>query len=87
MDGMVIKVGRETYVMPMPAIVECLRPARGDVQNLIGSRGMLQLRGDLVPLVRLSDLLDVSLAPPDLSIYYATPQPPSPATEEGYSHG
>jgi two-component system chemotaxis sensor kinase CheA len=60
MDGMVIKVGRETYVMPMPAIVECLRPARGDVQNLIGSRGMLQLRGDLVPLVRLSDLLDVS---------------------------
>jgi two-component system, chemotaxis family, sensor kinase CheA len=60
MDGMVIKVGRETYVMPMAGIVECLRPARGDVQNLIGSRGMLQLRGDLVPLVRLSDLLDVS---------------------------
>ena len=26
MDGMVIRVGRETYVMPMSAIVECLRP-------------------------------------------------------------
>jgi two-component system chemotaxis sensor kinase CheA len=60
MDGMVIKVGGETYVMPMPTIVECLRPSPGDVQNLIGSRGMLQLRGDLVPLVRLSDLLEVS---------------------------
>jgi two-component system, chemotaxis family, sensor kinase CheA len=60
MDGMVIKVGGETYVMPMPTIVECLRPAAGDVQNLIGSRGMLQLRGDLVPLVKLSDLLEVS---------------------------
>jgi two-component system, chemotaxis family, sensor kinase CheA len=60
MDGMVIKVGSETYVMPMPIIVECLRPSPNDIQNLIGSRGMLQLRGDLVPLVRLSDLLDVS---------------------------
>jgi len=63
MDGMVIKVGGETYVMPMPAIVECLRPSRGDVQNLVGSRGMLQLRGDLVPLVGLGDLLDVRSTP------------------------
>ena len=62
MDGMVIKVGRETYVMPMTTIVECLRPARTDVQNLLGTRGMLQLRGDLVPLVRLSELLDVQPA-------------------------
>jgi two-component system chemotaxis sensor kinase CheA len=63
MDGMVIKVGGETYVMPMPAIVECLRPSCGDVQNLVGSRGMLQLRGDLVPLVGLGDLLDVRSTP------------------------
>jgi two-component system, chemotaxis family, sensor kinase CheA len=72
MDGMVIKVGRETYVMPMPAIVECLRPAKNDVQNLIGSRGMLQLRGDLVPLVRLSDLLDVSSAESSDSVVIIT---------------
>ena len=46
MDGMVIKVGQQTYVMPMSAIVECLRPARADISNLIGTRGMLQLRGE-----------------------------------------
>jgi two-component system chemotaxis sensor kinase CheA len=67
MDGMVIKVGGETYVMPMPTIVECLRPSPNDIQNLIGSRGMLQLRGDLVPLVHLSDLLDVRSAAVDSS--------------------
>jgi two-component system, chemotaxis family, sensor kinase CheA len=72
MDGMVIKVGRETYVMPMPGIVECLRPSKNDVQNLIGSRGMLQLRGDLVPLVRLSDLLDVSSAESNDSVVIIT---------------
>src|SRR5262249_19668735 len=59
-DGMVIKVGRETYVIPMSAIVECLRPARSDINNLIGTRGMLKLRGELVPLVALSDLLNLN---------------------------
>lgn len=60
MEGMVIKVGQETYVMPLSTIVECLRPARSDINNLVGTRGMLQLRGDLLPIVHLGDLLDIS---------------------------
>ncbi len=60
MDGMVIKVTQETYVLPMSAIVECLRPSRSDIHNLIGGRGLLQLRGNLVPVVHLSDLLQMS---------------------------
>jgi two-component system chemotaxis sensor kinase CheA len=67
MDGMVIKVGAETYVMPMATIVECLRPAAGEVQRLVGGRGLLRLRGDLVPLVRLADLLEVGSPPTDSS--------------------
>jgi two-component system, chemotaxis family, sensor kinase CheA len=65
MEGMVIKVGQETYVMPLSTIVECLRPARSDINNLVGTRGMLQLRGDLVPIVHLGDLLDIGSAPED----------------------
>lgn len=60
MDGMVIKTGQQTYVMPLSSIVECLRPARSDISNLIGTCGMLQLRGEYVPLVRLGELLDIS---------------------------
>jgi two-component system chemotaxis sensor kinase CheA len=59
MDGMVIKASNETYVVPMSAIVECLRPSSSDFRNLMGERAMLQLRGALVPLVRLCDLLDM----------------------------
>ena len=59
MDGMVIKVGTQTYVMPLSAIVECLRPAQSDICNLIGTSGMLQLRGEFVPVVQLADLLDI----------------------------
>ena len=60
MDGMVIRVGSETYVMPMSAIVECLRPPASDIHSLLGTSGMLQLRGNLVPLVHLSQLLDIA---------------------------
>ncbi len=66
MDGMVIKVGRETYVMPMSAIVECLRPPKSYINNLVGTRGMLQLRGELVPLVYLGDLLDIGSSSTDV---------------------
>jgi two-component system chemotaxis sensor kinase CheA len=57
---MVIKVGRETFVMPMSAILECLRPPAAEIHNLLGTRGMLQLRGELVSLVHLGDLLDIT---------------------------
>jgi two-component system chemotaxis sensor kinase CheA len=60
MDGMVIKVGEQTYVMPLSSIVECLRPARSDICNLVGTSGMLQLRGDFVPVVELCKLLDIN---------------------------
>lgn len=59
MDGMVIRVAQETYVMPMSTIVECLRPPPSDIHALIGTPGMLRLRGNLVPLVQLRDLLDI----------------------------
>jgi two-component system chemotaxis sensor kinase CheA len=59
MDGMVIKVGQQTYVMPLSAIVECLRPSASEISNLIGTQGMLQLRGEFVPIVMLGDLLDI----------------------------
>jgi two-component system, chemotaxis family, sensor kinase CheA len=59
MDGMVIKLGENIYVMPMSSIVECLHPGSSEAYNLLNTRGMLKLRGELVQLVYLSDLFDV----------------------------
>lgn len=67
MDGMVIRLGSETYVVPLSAIVECLRPARQDVHDLVGTHGMLKLRGELLPIVHLADLLDVASGLTDAS--------------------
>jgi len=63
LDGMVIKAAHETYVMPMSSIVECLRPSSADLHRLHGTAGMLQLRGELLPLVQLASLLELENAP------------------------
>jgi two-component system chemotaxis sensor kinase CheA len=67
MDGMVIRLGRETFVVPLSAIVECLRPPQGDLHNLVGTHGMLRLRGELLPIVHLGELLHIGSDPAEES--------------------
>jgi len=67
MDGMVVEVGRDNYVIPISAIVECLRPSRADVRSLLGTLGTLQLRGAIVPLLHLGDLFGVVAARKEIS--------------------
>jgi hypothetical protein len=61
--------------------------ASDSIANLVEQRAQCTPEASALHLTRRGDLLDVSLAPPDLSIYSATPPPPSPATKEGYHHG
>jgi two-component system chemotaxis sensor kinase CheA len=67
MDGMVVEVGRDNYVIPISAIVECLRPSASDIRSVLGTLGTLQLRGAIVPLLRLSDLFGIASARNDVA--------------------
>jgi two-component system chemotaxis sensor kinase CheA len=67
MDGMVVEVGRDNYVIPISAIVECLRPSKSDVRSLLGTLGTLQLRGAIVPLLNMGDLYGVAGARKEIS--------------------
>jgi two-component system, chemotaxis family, sensor kinase CheA len=60
MDGMIVKVASETYVMPISSIVECIRPPASEFRSLLGTRGALRLRGAIVPIVFLSELFDLA---------------------------
>ena len=59
MDGLVVEVAKQTYVLPIPNIVECLRPGEDEIHRVIGAAGALNLRGDIVPLIYLADVLGV----------------------------
>jgi hypothetical protein len=57
------------------------------IANLVEQRARCTPAASALHLTRRGDLLDVSLAPPARSLYYATPQPPASDTEEGHPHG
>ncbi|MGY9050380.1 MAG: chemotaxis protein CheA, partial [Rhodobacterales bacterium] len=62
-DGMLIRVGKERYSIPLAAVEECVElPAA--VAHGSKNRSFLNIRGSLVPYLRLRDLFGVE-GPPD----------------------
>ena len=64
-DGMLVRVAQETYIMPTLSILESFRPGPGQVHVVTGRGEMVSFRGNLLPLFRLSRLLGVSHAEED----------------------
>lgn len=59
-DGMVVRVGAQRYVVPTLAIEQSFRPKAEDVKTVHGGRGeMVVVRGAVLPVYRLHDLFDV----------------------------
>ena len=62
-EGFGVGIGAETYVIPVDRVVECMElPARTSRRE---RRGILQLRGEALPFVRLRDLFGVQGGEPE----------------------
>lgn len=59
LDGMVVAVGSETFVLPLSHIVESLRPKPHDIKPFGRDRQLLNIRNAYVPLVKVGELLGV----------------------------
>jgi len=57
--GMTIRVARERYIVPTLSIHATLRPNPDQIFTVAGRGEVLNLRGDLLPLVRLHDQFDL----------------------------
>ena len=58
-DGMVVEVAGERYILPTVAVVESLRPQREDYNTVQGRGEMIMIRGSLLPLVRLAEVVGI----------------------------
>lgn len=59
LDGMVVSVGDQTFVLPLSHIVESLLPKAADIKPFGVNKTLLNVRGAYVPLVRVGELLGV----------------------------
>ena len=67
LDGMVVAVGDQTFVLPLTHIVESLQPRPEDIRSFGQERSLLHIRDTYVPLVRTGELLGVNGAQADPS--------------------
>jgi two-component system chemotaxis sensor kinase CheA len=58
-DGMMVKVGQEVYIIPTMAIRQTLRPSREHYNVVVNKGETINVMGQLSALVRLCDLLGV----------------------------
>ena len=59
-DGFLTGVGQSAYVVPLDSVVECI-----ELENLSTDRNYLNLRGEVLPFVRLRDMFEVEGETPD----------------------
>jgi len=64
-DGMVVRVAKERYVIPTLSIVRSIRPKREDLSTVLNRGEMLSLQGKLIPLFHLAELFNIEGAEQD----------------------
>lgn len=52
-DGMTVRVGDETYIVPLLSILESLQPAAGSIKTVLGKGELVNVRGTYLPMIRL----------------------------------
>ncbi|MCF8143213.1 MAG: chemotaxis protein CheA [Deltaproteobacteria bacterium] len=58
-DGMVVRVGNETYIIPTVSIVRSVKPQENELSTVLNRGEMLSLQGHLLPLIQLGRLFHV----------------------------
>jgi len=60
MDGIIVRVGKERYIIPTVFIKETLKPRREDVFSIHQKGDLIKVRENFLPLIRLHQLLGVA---------------------------
>ncbi|NOY84574.1 MAG: chemotaxis protein CheA [Nitrospirae bacterium] len=55
-EGMVVKVGKEVYILPITSIVESMRPKENEIKTIMERGELVNMRGEYLPIVRLAEL-------------------------------
>jgi two-component system chemotaxis sensor kinase CheA len=60
LDGMLLAVGKERYILPLTSIIESFVPTGDQLRPLVGGGTLVAVRGDYYRLVRLNTIFGVS---------------------------
>lgn len=62
LDGLLVRLTEEVFVVPLLSVVESVSIKATEVKQLVGIGEVIQLRGEVLPLLRLHNLLHIRQA-------------------------
>lgn len=62
LDGMSIKVGGETFILPLSTVLESLQPSKDDMYAMAGDDVVIKVRDEYLPVIAIHEVLDVDNA-------------------------
>lgn len=60
LDGMIVGVGEENYIIPISNIVETLRPRADEIKQIADSNDLISIRGEFIQVLYLGQLFQVN---------------------------
>ncbi|MEN6121294.1 chemotaxis protein CheA [Bordetella pertussis] len=65
LDGMSVRVGEETFILPLNHVTESLQPQVDQIYSVAGNERVMQVRGEYLPLVEMHRVFSVGQAQAD----------------------
>ena len=65
-DGLLVRVGTEHFVLPLANSLECVELTRQDIENSHGNH-IAVVRGEIIPYIRLSEYFEMGQSGLNLS--------------------
>ncbi len=60
LDGQLVRLGDETYIIPLVSIIESLQIKAGNVNSIAGGAELYKLREEYLPIIRLHDVFEIT---------------------------
>jgi two-component system chemotaxis sensor kinase CheA len=57
LDGMIVSVGGEQYIVPLEFVAEAFKPGPDDIRTIVNQASLVAVRGEQLPIVRLEDVV------------------------------
>ena len=57
LDGMIVSVGEEQYIVPLEFVAEAFKPGPTDIRTIVNQPSLVAVRGEQLPIVRLEDVV------------------------------
>lgn len=59
LEGMIVSVADEQYIIPLEFVAEAFKPGPGDIRTVVNQASLVAVRGEHLPIVRLEDLVQL----------------------------